>query len=214
MRLPRWSAPGAALALAFALTAGGAMAASEAGAYLAARQADARGDVNAAARYFERALQGDPENIVMLEATAAALVASGRVADAIPVAEQLAALDPSHRIVALIRATEAIHAGDFAAARALLTETPEAFHPLMLTLLEGWSAYGAGDVAAARVAFESIGDRPVLRLFGQYHLGLMLMMDGDVEGALAALEAAQAEVTAPTTRLSVAHGAALEALGR
>lgn len=215
MRLTGWRALGLAAALGAALGGGPSLARdSGAGAYLAARQADQRGDVDAAARYFLRALQHDPENRALLEGAVAALVSAGRVDEAGSVADRLAALDPGHRIVALIRAAQAFARDDFAAARALLAERPEAFHPLMLKLLDGWAAHGAGDAAAARAAFEGVGDRPVLRLFGQYHLGLMLMLDGDAAGALAAFETAQAAVTAPTTRLSAAHGGALEALGR
>jgi len=216
MRLTGHRACGVAMALVGALAAGAPASArdSGAGAYLAARQADQRGDVEASARYFARALQDDPDDRALLEAGASALVAAGRVDEAEAAAERLAALDPSHRIVALIRAAQAFKRADFAAARALLADQPDAFHPLMLKLMQGWAAQGAGDAAAARAAFETVGDRPVLRLFGQYHLGLMLMQNGDAEGALAAFEAAQAEVTAPTTRLSTAHGGALEALGR
>ncbi len=221
MRMARWFASGAALALAGLLSSGAVALAqgaeargAQAGAYLAARQADTRGDVDAAARYFTRALQDDPDNIALLEAATVSLVSAGRIPEAVPRAESLAALEPAHRMAALIRVTQAVQSGDFDGARALLVASPDAFHPLMLKLLEGWSAYGAGDGAAARAAFAAVGDRPVLRLFGQYHLGLMLMLDGDAQGALAAFEAAGAEVTAPTTRLSLAHGVALEALGR
>ena len=210
-----WRALGVAVALGAALSAAPSLARDNlAGAYLAGRQADLRGDVDAAARYFQRALQDDPDNRALLEAAASALVSAGRVDAAEAVADRLAALDPGHRIVALIRAAQAFRRDDFAAARALFADRPDAFHPLMLKLLEGWAAYGAGDAAAARAAFEGVGERPVLQLFGQYHLGLMLMLAGDAPGALAAFEAAQAAVTGPTTRLSAAHGGALEALGR
>jgi tetratricopeptide (TPR) repeat protein len=213
--MPRGSVRAALLggALVAALGWGGARAADP-GAYLAARQADAAGDAVAAADRYVEALARDPENLAMIEAAALNLMAAGRIAAAAEAAAPLLAVEPGHRIGNLALVVDAVARGDFAAASERLAAQADGFHPLTAALLAAWAAHGAGDGAAAMAALDALETPPLFQLFGRYHAGLLKQAQGDAAAALAAFEAAAAQASGPSTRLSLAHGAALEAAGR
>ncbi|SDZ73097.1 tetratricopeptide repeat protein [Rubrimonas cliftonensis] len=202
-----------AAALAFALLASQA-AAQAPGAYLAARSADALGAVGAAARFYAEALEADPGNVALMEGAALNLIASGQIEAGAAMAERLAELAPDHRVANLALVAAALAQGDHVAARERLAEQPDAFLPLTRRLLEAWAAFGAGDVAAAEAALAELSEPPIFRLFADAHLGMLRHAAGDAAGAIEAFERAEAAASGPTTRLSLAHGAALEALGR
>ncbi|MGF1660789.1 MAG: tetratricopeptide repeat protein [Rubrimonas sp.] len=207
-----------ALGAVLALWAAQAVAQEEAGglagAYLAGRQASSANDAEAAARYLSRALESDPENLGLAELTLLNLIAAGRIGEAGPVAERLADGAPDNRLANLALTVRDLRDGDFAAARARATERPDAFQPLVAPLLGGWAAFGMGDLAGAEALFGSAGDRALFRLFGQVHIGLARLIDGDAEGALSAFDAAFEEATQAPTPMLLARGAALELAGR
>ena len=184
------------------------------GAYLAARQADRNGDVEAAAARYAEALRRDPRNPALLEAGLVAAVAAGRIPEAVALATRLLGADPAHRIahLALIAAELAAARHDEALAR--LRGSPAAFNQITASLLEGWAAFGAGDAAAAAAAFAGLDASGLPAVLGAYHMGLLRAAQGDAAGALEAFERATSMVSTPTSRLALAHGAALEALDR
>lgn len=186
----------------------------EAGAYLAARQADADGDIEAASRLYMRALRGDPENPGLLEAATLNLLAGGRIDEAVEVARRLLDLEPGHRVANLALVATAMAAGDFDAARARLAAQAQGFHPLTARLLDAWAVLGDGDAEAADTALAALDNPPLFKVFGAYHLGLMRQAGGDAEGALAALDAAQELAGVTNIRLTLARARALEALDR
>ncbi len=209
---PRGFALALAAALAFASPAFAADSLS--GAYLAAQQAESRGDVRAAARFFEDALRLDRGNPALMERAVLNMLADGRIGDAAPVAALLVESAPKHRVGNLALAVESIAEGRFDGALARLRADPEAFYPLIGRLLEAWAADGAGDLAAAEAALDALEGRAVFDLFGAYHRGLIRHRRGDAAGAVEAFEQAIERMEGPTTRVALAYGAALEAVGR
>lgn len=111
--------------MAFALTAApiGAFAASPAGSYLAAMQADFQSDYVAAARYFDEALVSDPDNAGLLINALVARVAAGQFAEARPLAERLAAADPGNQVATLVLLSDSIAAEKYDEAAAILAAT-------------------------------------------------------------------------------------------
>jgi tetratricopeptide (TPR) repeat protein len=186
----------------------------EAGAYLAARQADSDGDVEAAARLYMRALRGDPENPGLLESATLNLLAGGRVDEAVEVARRLTEIEPGHRVANLALVATAMAAGEFDAARARLAGQAQGFHPLTARLLDAWAVLGTGDAEGADAALAALDSPPLFRVFGAYHLGLMRQAQGDHEGALEALDASNELSGGQNIRLTLARTRALEALGR
>ena len=213
--MSNWRQRALAAALAAAMGASQAPAAeSLAGAYLAARQADERGDVRSAADFYAAALERDRENAGLMELTLVNLLADGRLSQAAPIAEDLLESAPEHRVGNLAIVAEMLFQGRFGEAFERLRMRPDAFHPLIGRLLEAWAAEGLGDAGAVESALAALGDRPVFQLFAEYHRGLILAMRGEPAAAVAAFEAALEQIDSATTRFALAYGAALETAGR
>ncbi len=205
--------------MAAALTIAGASQAAGprgplAGAYLAARHADAAQDVAAAADYFAQALARDPGNPGLMEAALLNQLAAGDVDEAARTAGRLAAADAGHRLANLALVAADIASGRFADARNRLAASRDAFHPVLAALLDGWSAQALGDPAAARAAVDGLEDRPVFRVFARFHAGLLRAADGDHAAAADAFAEAAAELSGPNGRIVIAHGASLRQAGR
>lgn len=94
----------------------------DAGAYLAAAYAASQSDFRAAAAYFDRALAADAGNAQMQESALLALVALGRMDEAITRAEAMKAAGADHMIGDLLGMARAAKAGDYAAVIASLDE--------------------------------------------------------------------------------------------
>ena len=153
-----------------------------AGSYLAARQAGMNHDFSAASDYFLRALGRDGSNVLLMENTVAALVGVGRFERAVPIAQQLAAVNPESQIAAQILVAHRMKEGEFAG---LLGDQAAALSvgPLVDGLAAAWAHVGAGDMTQALAAFDEIAARPGLAAFGGYHKALALANVGDFEGA-------------------------------
>ncbi|MEX2518453.1 MAG: hypothetical protein WD969_03875, partial [Paracoccaceae bacterium] len=198
-----------------AMAAGGSIAQSSlSGAYLAGLQAAKRGDMEMAAEYFSRALDRDPGDLALMEQTLVYLAASGRIETAIELAERLSVFDAKHRMANLLLVAADMKRGDNAAARARIAAAPEAFHPLVGALLDGWSAEGEGDEDAAAAAFAALDGRAIFRVFTAYHTGLMRHAAGDPAGAVEAFAKLAEELTAPSGRMARAYAAALIDVGK
>ena len=213
MTARNWIAP-RLLAVAMALVSPAAAWAVSPGAYLAARAADRAGDAAAAADAYVEALNADPRNPALLEAATLNQIVAGRIDGAVATALQLVDIAPDHRIAQLLLTVREIADGDFQAAAERLAAREDAFMPITHGLLAGWVAYGSGDRFAAARAFGALDVPAVAALFRDYHAGLMHMASGDAEAALAVFESAGVAMQGANTRLALAQGAALEALGR
>ncbi|MEM7270427.1 MAG: tetratricopeptide repeat protein [Pseudomonadota bacterium] len=179
-----------------------------AGAYLAARAAAARGNVDAAGAYFARALARLPNDPALLEQTLIYQSASGRVLAAIPIARKLLEFEPRHRMSNLVMTVDDIAAGRYEDAVARVEAAPEAYHPLVGALLKAWSEHGLGRTPE----MAGLDERPIFRIFAGYHRGLMLTAAGDLNGSAAAFEGALKELNTPTGRMALAYGETLRLL--
>src|SRR5919199_4100789 len=112
---------------------------SLAGSYLAARLAGALKDVDAAADYYRRALNADPQNPYLVERAFLLALASGEIEESARLARRLIPLDPSSRFARLTLAVEAIRKGALAEARNQLRESGKGpLVDLSATLLTAW----------------------------------------------------------------------------
>lgn len=201
----------AAAAILTLCVAGAAAAEGVSGPYLAGRIAAQRADVDAAGRYFSKALARDRDNTVIMEQTVVYQAAAGRVDQAIPIARRLAEHAPSHRMSNLLLTVDAFKRGDHAGAIERISTSPEAYHPLVGALLDVWARHGAGEDAEA--ALSDLSDRAIFRIFGGYHRGLIRAATGDLAGAAEAYEAAMRDLSKPTGRMALAYGAVLRMQG-
>lgn len=184
------------------------------GSYLAGRHAANLADVDQAGRFFARALARDPGNPGLMEQALVYQTAAGRVDRALSIAVDLLAIEPNHRLSALVLTAEDIREGDLRSAQARLTASPEAFHPLVGALLSAWTAHGLEDQASVDAAFAGLDERTIIQVFAGYHLGLIRLAEGDAKRAEEAFDKAMGLLTAPTGRMARGYAAVLRSAGR
>ena len=204
----------AAIALSFASISGPVAAQGLAGPYLAAKQAEARGDVAAAARLYARTLARDPSNVGLLERAMTLQISAGGVAEGIAVARRLATQQPNHHLGVLALAADALKSGNPEQARKILAENP----PYVGKIMDAWAAFAAGnteDAKALLTAIENSDDNGAPgKIIAAYHLGLLAGATGDDEGAEAALSRAAGLANGGTLRLARLRAGALARLGK
>ncbi len=159
-----------------------------AGAFLAAREAGMRNDMARAIPYLERILRANPDNLGALENASVSAFSIGEYDRAAEHAAHLAALDPSNRAAALILLAEAFQAEDYATALAI-TEGEVEIHPLLDELARAWAHMGEGRMSEALDLLDELSGQPGMAAFARYCRALALSLVGDVEGALAIIEA-------------------------
>ena len=202
-----------ALAVPLAMTQT-AFAQGIAGPYLAAKQAEARGDVAAAARLYSRTLARDAGNLEVLELAMQHQIAAGNVPEGIALARRLQEVQPGHHLGILALSADALRDGDFEQARALLDEGS----PFVGQVMGAWAAWGAGDADAARTLLQALEETEsngqAGKLVSAFHLGLVEAASGDDEKAAEAMGRATAISDSGSLRLTRQRAGALARLGR
>ena len=186
----------------------------DAGAYLAAKQAEMRGDVAGAAEYYAKALSRDADNPALLERAMIHKIAAGAMGEGIALARRLEEIEPGHHLGVLALAASLLRAGEWDAARALVSEGG----PYVGHVIDAWALFAAGDVEASRERFTGLeqsdeNGRPG-QIVAAYHLGLMEAAAGNDENAAAALERAMDMSEGGTIRMTEERAGALARLGR
>ncbi|MFN3260599.1 MAG: tetratricopeptide repeat protein [Pikeienuella sp.] len=186
---------------------------SFAGSYLAGAQAAKRGDVEAAARYFSRALDRSPGDLALGEQTLLYLTAAGRMEQAEALAERMIVFDPTQRLASLVLVTAEMRGGENEAAARRIEAAPAAFHPLLRDLLSTWVKAAGGDEEGARAMLDSVEGPPVFRVFAAYHLALLSLSSGDATGAAEAFGRLSEDMPRLGGRMARAEAAALFGVG-
>ena len=155
----------------------------DAGAYLAARNAESHNDFRSAALWYGKALLADPGNARLLEGAILAELGSGNFALASEAARQLKALggEPSQLAEFALLAEEA-QREDYAAILAA-AESGRDLGDLVNALVAAWAKVGQGSMSEALAAFDALSQTRGLEAFGYYHKALALASVGDFEGA-------------------------------
>jgi tetratricopeptide (TPR) repeat protein len=157
------------------------------GAYLASRHAGYQSDFAKAAEYSTRALQGDPQNPMLLEDAVNAYVGLGRFDRAQPYAERLARTGAQSQIGNMALVEELAQKGDY---RAILDRQAKGelrIAPLVDGLVKAWAEVGDGRMSDALKSFDAVAEKTSTRAFGLYHKALALALAGDLEAADAIL---------------------------
>jgi len=154
-----------------------------AGNYLAANHANATNDYAAAAEYYSKALQQDPNDAYILQNALLSLVALGETDNAVELAKQITTLKFGSQLSDLVLLVSDVKNQKYDAALSILTETNDRLSPLLSGLLKGWVLVASGDMSAATKHFDSMKKPDALRLFAQYHKALAVATAGDFERA-------------------------------
>jgi tetratricopeptide (TPR) repeat protein len=159
------------------------------GNYLAGRFARATQDTKDAAKFYERALTRDPSNEVLLDQAFQMETMSADWPKAIPLAEQLAATQQSHRMSQFLLGVAAFKNGDYSKAEdhfKAASENP--IGELTSAIALGWSRLAAGDADGALSAVDLPKQPDWAQFYLRYHRGLIADLAGRKAVAGAAFE--------------------------
>ncbi|HEY0276129.1 MAG TPA: tetratricopeptide repeat protein [Paenirhodobacter sp.] len=188
-------------------------AADFSGPYLAARMATTQNDYVAAREYYDMLLLATPDARNVQDG---ALITHIALADTDQITAltqiMLAEKQPS-QIAVLAALAEAARDGDFAKGVALLDKGEDGGE-LVSGLFRGWALVGAGQMAEADKAFDTLGKGQGLAGFAAYHKALSLAMVGDFESAEKIFSGDLARVLHGTRRSILAHVQVLSQLER
>jgi tetratricopeptide (TPR) repeat protein len=187
-------------------------ASSLSSAYLSGSVALSQNDLGAAAHYMVQAAAQDRDNPHLVNAAFQLTLRSGRMEDALPLAERLLAVHPDNQIANLVLAVDAAGDGDYAAASDRLAGIEEqTVTTFVAPMMEAWLLAGQGAVEEAAAGLNGVGEDDGIGGLARMHEGLIHDQAGDLEAARAAFE----EALGPhnSLRLVLALGSVYERLG-
>lgn len=159
------------------------------GNYLAGRFAKGAQDTSSAAGFYTRALARDPANEVLLEQAFQMEVMNGNWQEAVPLAEQLAAVQPNHRMSRFLLGISAFKAGNYAKAEEQFKAASEnPIGELTSAIARGWTRLAAGDGAGALSAVDLPKQPEWAQFYLRYHRALMADTLGKKDEATTSFE--------------------------
>jgi tetratricopeptide (TPR) repeat protein len=179
---------------------------SQAGNYLAARQANVARDAAAAAAYYRAALKADPKNPDLLELAFYAELAGGNLEEAVKLADNIVAVDKNNRNAHLVLGVHALKQKQFQVARAQFAQSMRGpITDLTGTLLTAWTLAGLNDVHGAIDAIDRLSGPDWYAIFKDLHAGLILDFAGNKKEAGKRFEAAY-KLDPTALRVAEAYG--------
>ena len=144
------------------------------GNYLAGRFARTQQDTGNAADFYGRALQGDPGNEVLLDQAFQMEVMSANWPKAVPLAEQLAEVQPAHRMSRFLLGITSFKAGNYTKADEHFKAASEnPIGELTSAIARGWTKLAAGDANGALEAVDLPKQPDWAQFYLRYHRALM-----------------------------------------
>ncbi|MEE8444154.1 MAG: tetratricopeptide repeat protein, partial [Alphaproteobacteria bacterium] len=193
--------------------AGGIQLASASGRYLAGRHARRNRDFGSAADFLSDALSLDTDNRRIRRQVFFALVASGRMEEAIKAARAVVAENKGASIANLAIAIDDFRAGRYAEAAQRLSILPRrGVNSFTSPLLRGWAEAAQGNRDKAIAAIDGLGKARSFAVLRYLHSGYIHDLAGRKEDAEAAFVAAGRRNQ--SVRVVQAHGRFLERVGR
>lgn len=177
---------------------------SFAGAYLAARTAEADRDYENAVRFYQKALELAPNELELQQRLMITLLMNGNFDEGAALAKTLENDKSVERVTSVTLAFKAIRDGDYStAAKVLDYKGPNDLDRLMNQLLIAWATFGDGDQAKAMDMVKKLDGPGWYGIFRNYNLGVMAAAAGDTDAARSALTEAITDrnggATAPDT---------------
>jgi len=159
----------------------------DAGAYLAAREAEGQRDFAQMVTFLSRLLDEAPEDPALRELLVIAHLSLGEVDRAAALSGPLVAAVPDNAAGGLALIAQGFAARDYAAVLDRIAAGGQG-NPLLDGLVTAWAQMGQGRVSDALGTLDEVAARPAAQAFALYCRALMLALVGDAEGALALLE--------------------------
>jgi tetratricopeptide (TPR) repeat protein len=147
-----------------------------------------RGELGAAADFFERALAASPDDLDLQRQLFLLNLASGRFDEALGQASVLAERDPEADEAFLMLAAAQARAGNFGAARTPLKALGgEGIAGLTAPFIDAWAMFGEGGPSATDDALARLEEGESLGPLNAYHAAMLLDLSGRLDQAAAAL---------------------------
>ncbi|HET7412518.1 MAG TPA: tetratricopeptide repeat protein, partial [Pararhizobium sp.] len=186
---------------------------SFAGAFLAARVADADKDDKLAISFYRRALEFQPDNTDVKERLMVTLFVQGDFEQGVELANELKDDPAVDRITAIARGVDAFRKQSYTSAEKLFAyDGDNDLDRLMNGLLRGWAQYGAGNFKKAQATIDGLKGPEWFGIFKSYSSGAMAEAAGRTEDARAdyksAITDAVGAATAPDTFMRAVIGLA------
>lgn len=157
------------------------------GSYLAGRMARSQRDNSSAASYYEKALEKDPENDVILERAFLLDAIAGDWESALRLAKDVVANEPSHQIARFLLGVKAFKEEDYKAAIKNFSSVRKSALPdLTARLALAWTYLANGQANRAIKELDQMKKADWSRFYQQYHRGLIADMAGKKKTARAA----------------------------
>ncbi|MBF0562247.1 MAG: tetratricopeptide repeat protein [Alphaproteobacteria bacterium] len=159
---------------------------SVAGAYLAGRHAQTERDFGAAADFYTRALEDDPNNVDLLRRAYALLAAEGDIDKAVAMVNRLMALKEDSPMAPLVVSIKDIRANNFAKVEQELGPVPRhGLNSFLVPLIIAWAQVGQNHTDAALKTLESLANAEHLQTLYHFHAGLINDLADRTEAARA-----------------------------
>ena len=185
------------------------------GHYLAGRYAGVLHENDKAATFYAEALEGDPDNPVIIERAFTLAVTAGDMDRAVSLAEEIVKQTPDERTARLVLGLRDLRQRNYGSAIANLDgAAPGPFTALIGTLAKAWAEAGLGNSEAALAGVASFEGRPAFDLFRFYHEALVRDFLADGKGAEQAYRQAMEVSGGASLRVVQAYGNFLERQGR
>jgi tetratricopeptide (TPR) repeat protein len=154
------------------------------GTYLAGRHAEQLRDYPAAAAWFDKAINGDPDAPELISRTFLMAVGAGNWDRARALAPEELKLDPGDALAELVLLVDALKAGDAAAAVTFAAALPQdGVHRFIRPLVLAWTTMAAGDFPGAEAALQSLEKFNGFQPLEDFQLGLLYDFAGQTDKA-------------------------------
>ena len=191
------------------------MSPSPLGHYLSARLAQDEMDSGRAVNFYDVALSANPDNQALLHQTMLLMVAEGRIADAISLAQRRIARHSDAAMARLILASQAIRDNDLATARKHLSKTKrKKFMSLLQPLLLAWINSAGDRYGEALTALNHLRKREAFKPFRTYHSALISDFSGYDAAARESFEETLKGNAWRASRVSLNYGGFLSRQGQ
>lgn len=156
-----------------------------AGSFLAAEIAGRDNDDEAAVAFYSRALSLDPENFNLKRNLFVAMMANGRIAEAIEIAGAIQGDGNARNLAKITLSVEALRKRSWTKVPLPLEDLEgNDLDNMTAELIKSWALVGSGDLKAAIVSAEAIDGPDWVLLVRDYHAGLMSASGGDDAAAV------------------------------
>jgi tetratricopeptide (TPR) repeat protein len=159
------------------------------GSYLAANFARGDNDVSHATTFYRNALALDPDNELLLEQAFQAEASEANWNRAVPLANKLVELDPSHRLAHLVIGLSSFKAGDYTRAEKEFSAAKDGLIGELTSGLAGaWAALAAGDANRALKLVTEPKNAEGAKFYLTFHQGLIADVGGKRREAASAYQ--------------------------